>query len=181
MKIKLFLDTSVPSAPFDLTKPMRKHITIQWFENEAFKYDIYTSELSIQELHQWGNTTKQSGALALLEQANAKILPITPEMELLAEQYILQGALPRPEKDDALHLACATLNDIPNFVSWDFKHIVSVNPILKMIEIHQKLKLNVLNISTLAPHGGDKYGVFEPEKFIKEKHKIEIFLTQNKL
>jgi predicted nucleic acid-binding protein len=178
MKIKLFLDTSVPSAPFDLTKPMRKHITIQWFENEAFKYDIYTSNLSIQELHQWGNPVKQQGALELLEKANVKILPITPEMELLAEQYIVRGAFPVTEKDDALHLACATLNEIQNFVSWDFKHIVSVNPILKILEIHQKLKLSRMNINTLAPYGGDTYGTFEPEKFIKEKRKIETFLNQ---
>jgi predicted nucleic acid-binding protein len=179
MKIKLFLDTSIPSAPFDLTKPMRKHITIQWFENKSFKYDIYTSNLSIQELHQWGNPVKQQGALALLEKANVKILPITPEMEQLAEQYIVRGAFPITEKDDALHLACATLNDIQNFVSWDFKHIVSVNPILKIIEIHQKLKLPMMHINTLAPYGGDVYGTFEPEKFTKEKHKIDTFLNQH--
>ncbi|MEN9613141.1 MAG: hypothetical protein RLZZ628_3955 [Bacteroidota bacterium] len=178
MKIKLFLDTSIPSAPFDLTKPMRKHITIQWFEKEAFKYDIYTSNLSIQELHQWSNLTKQQGALELLEKATAQILPITPEIEQLAEQYIVRGAFPITEKYDALHLACATLNDIQNFVSWDFKHIVSVNPILKILEIHQKLKLPMMNINTLAPYGGNHYGIFEPEKFTKEKHKMEAFLNQ---
>ena len=70
------------------------------------------------------------------------------------------------------------LNEIQNFVSWDFKHIVSVNPILKIIEIHQKLKLPMMNIHTLAPYGGDAYGTFEPEKFTKEKHKIQAFLNQ---
>jgi predicted nucleic acid-binding protein len=157
---------------------MRKHITTQWFENEAFKYDIYTSNLSIQELNQWGNPVKQQGALELLERANVKILPITPEMEQLAEQYMVRGAFPFTERDDALHLACAVFNDIQNFVSWDFKHIVSVNPILKILEIHQKLKLPMIHINTLANYGGDIYGTFEPEKFTKEKHKIIAFQHQ---
>ena len=38
MKTKLYLDTSVPSAFFDTSKPMRQLITQKWFENEAARY-----------------------------------------------------------------------------------------------------------------------------------------------
>lgn len=172
MKTKLFLDTSIPSAPFDLSKPMRNHITTQWFLHDVAAYDIYTSSLAIQELKEWSNETKQQGALDLLEKNKVQILDIQEDMEFLAEEYIRLGALPMTEKDDALHLACAALSNVLNFVSWDFRHIVSVNPILKIREVHQKMGLPPIQISTLSPFGGNAYGVFEPAKFAREKHKI---------
>ncbi len=172
MKIKLFLDTSIPSAPFDLSKPIRNHITTQWFLHDASAYEIYTSSLAIKELKEWSNQVKQQGALDLLEKNKVQVLDIQENMKVLAEEYIRLGALPITEKDDALHLACATLSNVLNFVSWDFRHIVSVNPILKIREIHQKMGLLPIHISTLSPFGSDVYGVFEPAKFAREKHKI---------
>jgi predicted nucleic acid-binding protein len=171
--IKIYLDTSVPSAPFDLSKPLRNHITSQWFAYNAAHFELYISSLTIQELNEWSNLEKRTNAFLLLEAANVKILDVTDTMQALAEKYITLGAIPSTEKDDALHLACATLSEIPNFVSWDFRHIVSVNPILKIKEIHQKLSLPLLQIGTLSLFGADVYGVFEPEKFKREKGKLE--------
>jgi hypothetical protein len=39
MKTKLYLDTSVPSAYYDTSKPLRQLITQKWFENDAHQYD----------------------------------------------------------------------------------------------------------------------------------------------
>lgn len=160
----------MPSAPFDATKPLRNHITSQWFLHDAQRFKIYISELTINELAEWSNKEKEQGALALI--ANAHILTISPQIENLAKIYIQKGAIPPTELNDALHLACATLNDIHCFISWDFRHIVSVNPILKIKEIHQKMQLPQIEIGTLSLVGADKYGVFEPEKFKNEKFKI---------
>ena len=169
---KLYLDTSIPSAPFDKTKPMRIHITDAWFLNDAQKFELYISTLTVTELNQWTNNEKREKAFQLLSESKVKILEITSEMKDLAALYVEKGAFPIGEMDDALHIACATLNRIPNFASWDFRHIVSVNPILKLREIHQKQALPQLNIGTLGLFGGDVYGTFEPEKFVKEKNKI---------
>jgi len=38
MKTKLYLDTSIPSAYFDFSKPARQLITQQWFKHETRKY-----------------------------------------------------------------------------------------------------------------------------------------------
>ena len=35
MKDKIYLDTSVPSAYYDASKPIRQLITQKWFENES--------------------------------------------------------------------------------------------------------------------------------------------------
>jgi hypothetical protein len=38
MKNKLYLDTTIPSAFFDTSKPMRQLITQKWFEKDAKNY-----------------------------------------------------------------------------------------------------------------------------------------------
>jgi predicted nucleic acid-binding protein len=169
---KIYLDTSIPSAPFDATKPLRNHITTEWFINDAKHYELYISSLTIKELEEWSNVDKRNGALAILAKASVNILEINDKMQDLAALYIKKGAIPATEIEDALHLACATLNGIPYFISWDFRHIVSVNPMLKIQEIHRKMNLSPLHIGTLSLVGGDQYGVFAPDKFLREIDKL---------
>lgn len=172
MKEKLYLDTSIPSAPFDKTKPMRIHITESWFLDIAPQFELFTSTLTIAELNKWTNQEKRCKAFEIIEKYNIKILEINENTLILATEYVEKGAFPSTEIVDAQHLACAVLNDIPNFASWDFKHIVSVNPILKIRAIHEKKNFLIPNIGSLAIFGGDIFGSFEPEKFTKEKKKI---------
>ena len=40
---KIYLDTSIPSAYFDTSKPLRQLITQKWFENNASTYELYIS------------------------------------------------------------------------------------------------------------------------------------------
>ena len=50
-KIRLYLDTSIPSAYFDTSKPLRQLITQKWFENEALSYEMYISVIAIEEIN----------------------------------------------------------------------------------------------------------------------------------
>ena len=59
MKTKLYLDTSIPSAFFDTSKPMRQLITQKCFENEAANYELYISALTIEEIERLRNQEKQ--------------------------------------------------------------------------------------------------------------------------
>ena len=45
MNTKLYLDTSIPSAFYDTSKPLRQLMTQKWFEHEALFYDLYISVL----------------------------------------------------------------------------------------------------------------------------------------
>ena len=69
-----------------------------------------------------------------------------------------KGAIPKSEPEDALHIAVAVINDIETLASWNFKHIVSVNPIRKIHEINQKRDLGIIEIGSLELFGGYKYG-----------------------
>lgn len=52
-KIRLYLDTSVPSAYYDASKPVRQLITQKWFENEASSYELYISVTAIEEIDEF--------------------------------------------------------------------------------------------------------------------------------
>jgi len=46
----------------------------------------------------------------------------------------------------------------PLLASWNFKHIVSINPIRKIHEINSKEKYQIVEIGSLEIYGGAKYG-----------------------
>jgi len=157
-KSKVYLDTSVPSAYFDLSKPVRQLVTEKWFDFESQNYELFTSSVTIDELLGRGNLVKRERVLELLTRFDVEILPINEETIFLARKYISSGAIPESELEDSLHIATASINGIENLVSWNFKHIVSENPIRKIKEINRKENLVDIAIATVEIFGGYKYG-----------------------
>jgi len=135
---KIYLDTSIPSAYFDRSKPVRQLITQKWFEYEASIYELYISNLVFEELSDFSNKEKRESIEELIISKKIKILPLNKEVQNLANLYMLQGAIPQSEPEDALHIAVATVNNISALASWNFAHIVSINPIRKIHEINLK-------------------------------------------
>jgi predicted nucleic acid-binding protein len=58
-------------------------------------------------------------------------LPVSPEVERLADAYLAAGVLGTASRADALHVAAATVAGADLIVSWNFKHIVNYNRIRK--------------------------------------------------
>jgi predicted nucleic acid-binding protein len=158
VKTKLYLDTSVPSAFFDTSKPMRQLITQKWFENEAVSYELYISALTIQEIERLRNPEKLINIRNLLANSNITMLDITDEAIALGEEFIRCGAIPASEPEDAYHIAIATVHGIETLASWNFKHIVSINPIRKIHEINLKRGYQIVEIGSLELFGGAIYG-----------------------
>lgn len=158
MPTKLYLDTSIPSAYFDTSKPVRQLITQKWFEYEKDKFILNISTLTIQEIEKLSNIEKRNNIITLVLNAGAEILEISDEATRLADLYMQNGAIPKSEPEDALHIAIATINKIESLASWNFKHIVSVNPIRKIHEINQKTGYGLIEIGSLELFGGYKYG-----------------------
>ena len=157
-KTKLYLDTSIPSAYFDYSKPLRQLITQKWFENETMSYELYMSVLTVEEVEQLENIRKKDNIKDLLLNHKVKILELTNKAVDLANEYLAHGAIPKSEPEDAYHIAIATANEIEALASWNFKHIVSINPIRKIHEINKSLNYQVIEIGSLELFGGAKYG-----------------------
>jgi predicted nucleic acid-binding protein len=155
MKKKLYLDTTIPSAVFDLSKPTRQKITQNWFKNFADNYELYISDITINEIEKTTNTIKRENIENLLFKNNVSILQLNEKAEKLAEEYIKKGAFPENARDDAKHIAIAVVNEIESIASWDFSHIVSINPIRKIHEINRKNNLGNIIIGTLELFGAE--------------------------
>lgn len=158
MKTKLYLDTSIPSAFYDTSKPLRQLMTQKWFENEAPLYDIYVSVLTIEEIDRLKNIGKREKIKDLILKRHVDVLTISTEIKELADTYMSKGAIPKSEPEDALHIAIATVNGMDGLASWNFKHIVSINPIRKIHEINKKKNYPLVEIGSLELFGGAKYG-----------------------
>lgn len=158
MKTKLYLDTSVPSAYFDTSKPVRQLMTQKWFENDASNFDLYISILTLEEISHIQNQEKLAAIKELIISANMTVLELTEGATLLSDEYMKQGAIPVSEPEDAYHIAIATVNDIEALASWNFKHIVSINPIRKIHEINLKRNYQIIEIGSLELFGGATYG-----------------------
>ena len=104
------------------------------------------------------NVNKKDNINKLLIDCDVTILELSRQAHDLATEYIKSGAIPKTEPEDALHISIATINEIKALASWNFKHIVSFNPIRKIHEINHKFNYTVIEIGSLELFGGAQYG-----------------------
>lgn len=141
----IYLDSSVPSAYYDEREPARQNETKEFWK-KLNDYRVYISELTLAELGKTKGTEKDK-LLSLVEEIS--IAPRTPECETLADKYVAEGCIPEKHRDDAVHIAIATVNEIDIIISWNFDHIVKLKT-RKMVNA-----INTLNgyksIEIIAP------------------------------
>lgn len=66
----------------------------------------------------------------------------------LAAKYIQEGILTETYRDDARHIAIATVNDVDILVSWNFKHIVHYDRIRRFNAVNALRGYRPLQIFT---------------------------------
>ena len=109
-KIKLYLDTSIPSAYFDTSKPVRQLVTQKWFEYKSSLYRLYTSVTAIDEIDELNNLEKRQKIKDIILDYNVNILELSEDAVILAKEYMNKGAIPKSEPEDAYHIAIASVN-----------------------------------------------------------------------
>lgn len=154
--LKIYLDTSIISAYFDLRKPLRQLITEKWIRNDIYSFKPYISELVLNEIDKNPDEKLKLKMFELLDGLEPINLPITEEVSTLAKLYRKQILL--KEINDTLHLAVASCFNLDIIVSWNFRHIVNWKTINAVHQINLKEKLGLIEILSLENLGGDKYG-----------------------
>lgn len=149
-KQKVFLDTSVFSAYLDERQPERMALT-QEFWQKLKNFEVYTSEVTKQELGATTNVAKRKQFRKLLK--GAEILSVSEEAENLAQEYTRVDAVPKKFINDALQIAVATVNQIGVVLSWNFRHMVNQKV---------KAKINAVNVSL----GYQAMDIAAPAEFI---------------
>jgi len=89
------------------------------------QYDVFISDVVTREVFN-ASKEKSTQLSDLISELNPTILNTTDECVELAQRYIQEGIIPVRYKDDALHIAVASVHNLDAIVSWNFKHIVKL-------------------------------------------------------
>ena len=88
------------------------------------KYDVFISDLTEKELENAPEEVKE-----LLNIVKWQPLIVTSDCKILADEYIKEKVVGATSRDDCMHIATATINNVDLLISWNFKHIVNVERI----------------------------------------------------
>ena len=121
---RLYLDTTVPSAYVDARAPDRQRLTEEFWRERLRSYEPVISALVIAEIRDTPDDDRRRRLELLVESFAA--LPVTPEAEALADEYVNRGTIRDRFRDDALHVAIAVTQQVGLLASWNFKHLVKL-------------------------------------------------------
>lgn len=107
-------------------------ITKQWWEQASGHYELFTSELVVEEAAK-GNPEAARRRLDALK--NITELVLDEEMARLAGKLVAEGGFPLLAEVDALHVAIAAVQRVDLFLTWNCRHINNAErkPIVRAI------------------------------------------------
>ncbi len=158
MHSKLYLESTIPSylvgrSSRDLLVVAHQEITREWWELRRSKFDLYVSELVIQEVRA-GDALLAGQRLEILR--DVPILPVSGEIMKLAEDLIAEGPIPRKAAGDAVHIAVATVYGCEYLLTWNCRHIANA-------ELHRAIR------RVIERYGYDVPSLCTPEELMGEE------------
>ena len=126
MKQKLYLETTIISylsarPSRDLIIAAHQELTNEWWENRRKRFDLFVSQLVIQEAKA-GNKDAAQKRLSILE--SIPLLELTDKVRSLA-RILMEKAIPPKAVEDALHIAVAAIHGMDYLLTWNCKHIAN--------------------------------------------------------
>ena len=127
MKVKIYLETTI--ASYLTARPSRglivaahQQITQEWWETRQQKFDIFISELVVREA---GAGDKVAARKRIEALDNIPLLGLNEEVLHLAHELVQGGPVPESAKEDALHIALATVHGMDYILTWNCRHIAN--------------------------------------------------------
>jgi len=136
--LRVYVETSVFGGEFD---PEFAAETKQFFRivdagqrfrvvvSEQVQKEIIPSPVEVREFYE-------------KKAVSIEYLGLPPEVRKLARVYIANKVFKEQAHSDALHVACAAFNHCAGLVSWNFKHIVNPDKIVRF---------NMINVANGFP------------------------------
>ncbi len=100
----------------------RQKLTRDWWENHADQYQLYISQLVVDECSAGDGVAAQERLTYI---TNLDMLDGTTATDSLAIALIAAHAIPATEPRDAFHIAIAATNGVKYLLTWNFKHIAN--------------------------------------------------------
>ena len=148
-KLRIYLDTSVISHLDAPDVPDKEADTKRlWEDIKAGVYDVVISDLTIVEAD--GCTEpKRAFMRSAIASIDIQFAERDNESKRLSALYVEFGGLPPKSKDDAMHIAIATVNGCDIILSWNFKHIVNIRAMTAVDAVN--IKEGYKHIRILSP------------------------------
>lgn len=147
MKSSVYLDSIIPSYFFDGRESLKPfvEITKKWWKEERNKFDIFTSEETLDELNEGNYPSK----VKVVEFA-AKLTLLSPDEKIIeiAEIYLENYMMPQVLKGDAIHLAYASYYKMDFLLTWNCNHLANANKKQHIRLVNTRLNLSVPEITT---------------------------------
>ena len=112
--------TSRPSR--DLIVAANQQITRDWWENRRVEFELFISQLVVQEASAGDENAAEHRLRAIDEMP---LLELDQNALTLAEALVRDGPISHEAVEDALHIAVATVNGLEYLLTWNFKHIAN--------------------------------------------------------
>lgn len=124
---KVYIETSVISnltarPTYNLVDMARQVATQTWWSLVRPKFDLYASMLVLDEAAR-GDETAAQKRVGILNAMT--LIPVTREMESLAERLLATTAVPRTSYEDAVHITAATVSGMDYLLTWNCRHIAN--------------------------------------------------------
>ena len=127
---KLFIETTVFNFYFEGKHGKKQQDAIRLFEEIAKgRYEAYSSDEVFKELIK-ASSDKHNKMKTLFEKYIKRTLETTPETKCIAELYIKKGIIPAKSIKDALHIACAGVNNLDFVISYNLGHIIKTKTMI---------------------------------------------------
>jgi hypothetical protein len=127
MKPKIYVETTIiryltAKRSRDLVIAAHQQITQEWWETRRLTFDLFISELVIREAGAGHEEAAQERLEALKE---ITLLELNEETLYLAGELVQRGPIPERAKEDALHIALATVHGMDYLLTWNCRHIAN--------------------------------------------------------
>jgi len=159
MRKRIYIETTIPSFYYsrreDIESKARTNWTREWWSEYAGACDLISSAATIAELSR-GESDLVDKRTRLLE--DVPLLPITDEIEEIANIYISKMVMPRDPQGDALHLAVASFHHSDILLTWNCTHLANANKFnrIRLINFEIGLPFPILTTPLNLLSGGDE-------------------------
>ncbi|MGH8000713.1 MAG: type II toxin-antitoxin system VapC family toxin [Brasilonema sp.] len=137
MTESIYIDTSIAGyltarTNNNLILMANMEITREWWENRRSNFNIYISEVVLDEAAQ-GDAEIAAKRLEIMN--NFPLLELNDTVEYLASQFLSKSNFPAKAANDALHIALATVYGLDYLLTWNCKHIANAQIQKKLSQI----------------------------------------------
>jgi hypothetical protein len=134
---RLYLETTIPSfltarPSRDLAKSRMQWITARWWNSWRTQFHIYVSTIVLKEARK-GDPEAARRRLDILEPI--QVVDHNPRSYALADRLMASSAMPPDSRNDAEHIAIASVHEITFLLSWNCAHLANTHTSREIAEI----------------------------------------------